>query len=196
MSKLVVKILRYTSTKLSSLIGKIDKGKSVESDSLYRIELKFFLEKYFPLLNGEVLDLGAGDWLWTREQLVKKTDCVLVTFDNRNVVGVDVVGDLYELDKYFKEGSFDAVICTDVIEHVANPFEAISNISFALKKGGLVLFSCPFNKNLHGEEYGDYWRITRQGWKELLRKDFTEIEIDWFGQELLPKAYFIKARKI
>jgi SAM-dependent methyltransferase len=161
----------------------------------YREALAAFLEKNLTKPEGKILDLGSGQWMWTKNKLSGNTACELISFDKAKSDNVDVVGDIYELDKFFPPASFNMVICTDVIEHVNEPFSAIKNISAVLKTGGIFLASCPFDKELHGEDYGDYWRITRQGWKELLKNDFAEIAVEWLGEELKPKAYFIKAIK-
>jgi SAM-dependent methyltransferase len=161
----------------------------------YREALIAFLETNLKTPKGKILDLGSGQWTWTKDRLAQCHDCELTSFDKAKAINVDVVGDLIELDKFFKSNTFDMVICTDVIEHVNQPFKAICRINDVLKPGGIFLASCPFDKELHGEDYGDYWRITRQGWKELLKDTFTEISIEWLGEELKPKAYFIKAIK-
>jgi len=167
----------------------------VKSDfGTYRVELKFFIENNFSNTKGKVLDLGSWNWTWIKDKL-EKSGCEVISFDKFKYPHIDVQGDIFELDKYFSMNYFDVVICADVMEHVNNPFVAISMISNILKVGGIVLFSCPFDKELHGEEYGDYWRITRQGWQELFQKDFDNININWYGRELMPKGYFIKARK-
>lgn len=83
----------------------------------------------------------------------------------------------------------------ETLEHVTDPQIAINEIYKSLKDGGTLLASTPFFYEIHGEEYGDYWRITRQGWQKLL-KDFTSIKITHVGlHELKPHHYLIIARK-
>ncbi|GEM_PF-2431803 len=195
MKQLWIKFLRGGNRVIDYTISILDRDKAKVDFGGYRVELKFFLEENFHQIKGKILDVGSGDWTWTKEMLVSK-GCDVISFDKFPHSNVDVVGDIYELSKFFKTNEFDGIICTDVIEHVANPFMAIEQMLFALKPGGYLLFSCPFDKELHGETYGDYWRITRQGWEELLREGCEHISIKWWGHELKPKSYFIKAQKI
>jgi SAM-dependent methyltransferase len=77
----------------------------------------------------------------------------------------------------FADGSFDAVLCIQVLEHVANPFQAAGEIRRVLRAGGSLFVTVPFLVQYHGragimhapdhEHYSDYWRFTHQGLAEL-----------------------------
>lgn len=43
----------------------------------------------------------------------------------------------------FRDGIFDLVICTEVLEHLGNPEKMVSEISRALTKGGAAVISIP-----------------------------------------------------
>jgi 2-polyprenyl-3-methyl-5-hydroxy-6-metoxy-1,4-benzoquinol methylase len=43
-------------------------------------------------------------------------------------------------------GSFDCVVCTEVIEHLEDPQAAVDNILKLLKSDGLFMFSVPDNR--------------------------------------------------
>lgn len=95
-----------------------------------------------------------------------------VTFGERDC---DVIGDVTTFP--FDPDSLDAVICTEVLEHVLNPFEAVSSIRRALKPGGLFIVTSPFIHPFHGtDQYNDYWRFTHQGWQVLL-DSFRDVKI-------------------
>ena len=51
------------------------------------------------------------------------------------------IGDIETMP--FKSDTFDCVICTDVIEHLTNDMEAISEICRLLKKGGKLIVTTP-----------------------------------------------------
>lgn len=195
MTVFFVKLLRYLSRFVDILITWLDSDKSKTDFGSYRVELKFYLEDAFGGIQGRVLDAGSGTWTWLKDKFSQKEGCTVLCFDKFSHKNVDICGDLINLDNYFPPRSFDAVVCTDVIEHVENPFAVINNIARILRPGGLIIISCPFDKELHGEEYGDYWRITRQGWLGILKEKFQDIEIKHLGHESKPKAYFIKAKK-
>jgi SAM-dependent methyltransferase len=93
-------------------------------------------------------------------------------------------------------GHFDAVFCTEVLEHVSNPFLAIKEIRRILKPGGLLFASSPFGFRIHGP-LPDNWRISEHGWGELL-KSFENVMIKPLidpNRFLMPLHYCVTARK-
>lgn len=89
---------------------------------------------------------------------------------------------------------FDTILLFETLEHVAETSELVSEIHANLKPGGRVFSSVPFKYHLHGENYGDYYRFTRQGLRFVMRK-FESVRIEFLGEEIFPKAYFLEARK-
>jgi SAM-dependent methyltransferase len=70
-------------------------------------------------------------------------------------------------------GTFDVVICEQVIEHVVDPWTAVANLRGLCEPGGHVLVSTPFLIRLHElPMYGmpDYWRFTPRGLRTLLER--------------------------
>ncbi len=68
----------------------------------------------------------------------------------------------------FREAVFDAVICSELLEHVPYPPDVLCEISRVLRKGGMVLICVPFLIRIHGDPY-DYGRYTDYYWSEALR---------------------------
>ena len=56
-------------------------------------------------------------------------------------------------------GPFDLILCTEVLEHVADWATAFDNLRTLLAPGGHVLITCPHVYILHEEPY-DFWRPT------------------------------------
>jgi SAM-dependent methyltransferase len=56
-------------------------------------------------------------------------------------------------------GPFDFILCTEVLEHVADWSAAFANFATMLRPGGRVLVTCPHFYRLHEEPY-DFWRPT------------------------------------
>jgi SAM-dependent methyltransferase len=56
-------------------------------------------------------------------------------------------------------GPFDFILCTEVLEHVADWGTAFANFSTLLRPGGRILVTCPHFYMLH-EEPHDFWRPT------------------------------------
>lgn len=54
---------------------------------------------------------------------------------------------------------YDFILCTEVMEHVANWEAAFANVARLLGPGGRILFTCPHFYPLHETPY-DFWRPT------------------------------------
>ncbi len=77
----------------------------------------------------------------------------------------------------FADESFDAVLCIEVMEHIANPFAAADEIFRVLRPGGRLLLTAPFLLQYHGKgkqpehaSYPDFWRFTHQGLDQLFQR--------------------------
>ncbi len=77
---------------------------------------------------------------------------------------IDVFGDGYALP--FAADSFDTVLCTEVLEHVASPGKMVKEMASVLKPGGLLLCTVPFSQPLH-ELPNDYYRFTPSALEKL-----------------------------
>jgi len=104
--------------------------------------------------------------------------------------------DLCQTNKNVPSEHFDLVVCTEVLEHVFNPFAAMAEICRVLKPGGILLASSPFNFRIHGP-LPDCWRFTEHGWRALL-SGFENITIEALEDPqrfLMPIHYIVSARK-
>lgn len=91
---------------------------------------------------------------------------------------------------------FDIVICTEVLEHTLNPFNAVNEIHRILKTGGHCFISTPFNFRIHGP-LPDCWRFSEYGLKSLF-SEYKSIEIIALEDEerfLMPIQYHTIAQK-
>ena len=64
-------------------------------------------------------------------------------------------------------GSFDVVICEQILEHVVDPVAAVRTLRELCRPHGHVLVATPFLIRIH-DDPGDYWRFTPAGLAELL----------------------------
>lgn len=74
----------------------------------------------------------------------------------------------------FQEGEYDSVVTNQVLEHVFNPDQFLSEINRVLKPGGSLLLTVPFVWDEHEQPY-DYARYSTFGLKSLLEKHGFEI---------------------
>lgn len=94
------------------------------------------------------------------------------------------------------DDSFHIVVCTEVLEHVANPFAAAVEINRILKPGGRAFITTPFNFRIHGP-LPDNWRFTIHGLRQLFsHMEILSIEeVATEGRDLMPIHYRLIAQK-
>jgi SAM-dependent methyltransferase len=79
---------------------------------------------------------------------------------------LDLVADLQAMPAV-ADASFDAVLCTQVLEHLPRPGDALAEIARVLAPGGHLILTVPHLSLLH-EVPHDYFRFTRYGLEALL----------------------------
>jgi SAM-dependent methyltransferase len=112
--------------------------------------------------DGLVLYLGSGG----------RRQPGMVNLDLTAETGPDVVADGYCLP--FADGTFDAIVCEYVIEHVADPEAFLTEAGRALKAGGCWYLHVPFLQPLHADGV-DYQRWTRRGFAAAARRAGFEV---------------------
>lgn len=123
------------------------------------------LEKVLPELHGFVLDCGAGTQPY--KSLLPKEKTKYFNFDYNASLKPAVIADSRYIP--FKDGLFDAIIITEVLEHVFETRMVLNELFRLLKPGGIVVCSTPFTWGLHYDPY-DFYRFTPYA----LRRLFTE----------------------
>ena len=87
---------------------------------------------------------------------------------------VDIVADVHDLHM-FEADEFDAILCTEVLEHLHTPHQGIAEMHRVLKPDGMLVLTTRFVYPLH-DVPGDYYRFTKYGLEHLLR-DFEIVEL-------------------
>lgn len=78
-------------------------------------------------------------------------DDVGLQFKNWNQSEIDIISDIVAIPQ--SDSSFDAVLCTEVFEHIPNPVLAIREFSRLLRPGGLLIITAPFCSINHFSPY-------------------------------------------
>lgn len=124
-----------------------------------RKNLEKILELYAT--DKKTLDIGSGGSSYDK------------FFPNRLTVDIDplrkpeIVADAHNLP--FRDNEFEVVLCTEVLEHVKNPFKVEEEIRRVTKPGGMLILSTRFVFPLHDTPH-DFWRFTKYGLKEIFGK--------------------------
>jgi SAM-dependent methyltransferase len=100
--------------------------------------------------------------------------------------------------------AFDVVLCTEVLEHVPEPIEALREMTRILRPGGKLLLSSPLGAYLHQEPYHFYGGYTPHWYRKFLDEaglDVLGIErnqgfFSHYGQETRRFAGFLHPRRI
>ena len=64
---------------------------------------------------------------------------------------IDLVSDITAIPA--PDASFDAILCSEVLEHVPEPTHALDEFARLLKPGGVVILTAPFSSNVHMAPY-------------------------------------------
>ncbi len=173
-----------------------------EVDKKHYVKLRENIKNFIKTLSEEydsedtlVMDVAPEIHMGAKEFFKKST---IKTLDIDPESGADYIMDLCVTNTDIVEDEkFDLVICTEVLEHVNNPFSVVNELKRILKTGGIVAVSTPFNFRIHGP-LPDNWRFTIHGLKVL----FSEFEILSINsleddeRNLMPIQYTLVAKKI
>ncbi len=122
--------------------------------------------------NELVLDAGAGPCPYKKFFKHSKYEATDF-FDKYNCL--DFVCNLENIPK--KGNNYDALLNTEVLEHVENPQKVINEFFRVLKVGGKLFLTTPQSWRIHQAPY-NYFYFTRYGLKSLLEKaGFSKIKI-------------------
>src|SRR5262249_33528831 len=118
-----------------------------------------------PVSQGtsRVLDVGCGRQPF--RDLFESRGYTYVSTDAQDPLGI--VDYVAEIDRdlpsaLVARGPFDFILCTEVLEHVADWQRAFANFSLLLNAGARLLITCPHFYILHERPY-DFWRATMYG---------------------------------
>lgn len=120
-----------------------------------------------------ILVVGGGTQRsWLDPLLNSKRTHQVIYSDIDVLADVDVFCDAHDLP--FRDGSFDAVITTAVLEHVIQPSRVACEISRVVRIGGMLYSELPFMQQVHEGAY-DFTRFTLGGHRRLFNQ-FKEID--------------------
>lgn len=148
---------------------------SGKENSISRAYVEKFILTNKSLIHGDILEIGRN--VYKNVVLIEN----IVSYSCLDIAAypdIDIVADIQNM-KNVESDRFDSIICTQVLEHVPNPFDAVDELYRILRPGGRLLVTVPFLNNYHMEP-DDYWRFTEYALTFLLKK-FSHCAITSYG---------------
>ncbi len=146
--------------------------------------------------NGsKILDAGAGELRnsvyckhleYTSQDFCEyegEGDGAALQMGNWDTSNIDLVSDITNIPA--DDGSFDIVLCTEVLEHVPDSAKAVQELSRLVRPGGQLIITAPFASLSHFAPYhyvsglSRYWyehHLTELGFEEIT----TQANGGWF----------------
>lgn len=125
-------------------------------------------KKYFSHCQYKSVDLAVGDDKWCYQHL-------------------DYIAPLDDLP--IEDNVFDAVLATQVLEHLNKPQESVCELYRVLKKNGTLYLTAPMAQAEHQIPY-DFFRYTSYGLKHLLMTaGFSSVDVKPMGGCFVRWAY-------
>jgi ubiquinone/menaquinone biosynthesis C-methylase UbiE len=138
-----------------------------------------------------LLDVGAGDGPYRSD--CKHLKYIAQDFGKYTGTGdigiqmgdwdnsrLDIVSDILNIP--LADGSVDAIMCTEVFEHIPDPVRAIAEFKRLLKTRGYLILTAPFCSLTHFAPYHFYTGFNRFFYEKFLpENNFDIVEIDING---------------
>ncbi len=125
-----VKWIEETLKKIPAGLTILDAGAGESQFKKFCGHLKYIAQDFGKYSGEGEVGLQTGDW------------------DNSNL---DIVSDILAIP--LPDHSVDAIMCTEVLEHVPDPLGAIKEFSRLVKPGGHLLITAPFGSLTHFAPY-------------------------------------------
>jgi SAM-dependent methyltransferase len=154
--------------------------------------------------NSILLDAGCGSQQYRkfcRKLTYKAQDFASYVRDDKKTINgdsdsyqygeLDYVGDIWSIDE--SDLSFDAILCTEVFEHIPHPIKTLEEFSRLMKPNGILILTAPSACLRHMDPYFFYSGFTDRWYEKFLPENGFEIEsiepvgdyYSWLGVEMV-----------
>lgn len=161
----------------------------------------------------KILDVGCGSQQFKKycsHLIYKAQDFGEYKIDQKKILGLeagglgsgvgykygelDYVGNCWEIHEV--DCAFDAILCTEVFEHIPFPIETLKEFSRLLKKDGVLILTAPSNCLRHMDPYFFYTGFSDRWYEKFMAETGFEIKLietvgdyySWMSVELARTA--------
>lgn len=143
------------------------------------------IKNELPKFNGKVLDIGCGQSPYryllnasaTEYKGIDVVEASSFDYVNNDITLFD--GEIIP----FEDNTFDAIICTEVLEHVYNHQTLVDEMYRVSKPNAKAIITIPFSARYHYIPY-DFFRYTPSALEKIFSK-FSKVEITPRGTDVL-----------
>ena len=171
----------YRTTPVSPIFG-IDRGTPID-----RYYIEQFLNKHRTDVRGRCLEIGDANYINKfGEGRVSRIDVLHLVAGNPSAT---IVADLTQAHE-IPSDTFDCIILTQTLQMIYDMRAALWHLHRILKPQGILLLTShgisKIGRRLGPDDWGEYWRITKQSAAKLLADTFpgADIQCESFGNVL------------
>lgn len=140
--------------------------------SLFRIYQEDVLKECQNDFVGDIIELG-GEKKYDVQHFFESNKVIVSNISRDCDIHVDVT------NIQFEDQTVDNYLMISMLQHVNDPFTAISEVKRTLKKGGKLLLVNAFSHPLCDEK--DYWRFGEDAYIEFFKDDFEIVKTFYLG---------------
>lgn len=165
--------LKRGTSKVKNEDSKVDRlstyiiNKRNDNYIFYTFYHKVLLRCFDKYVTGKLLDVGCGNKPYLKYLLPLTCEYVGCDIEQSSLKRVDIICSAKSIS--IESNTFDTVISTQVLEHIDEPAEMISECFRVLKNNGYFVMSTNLMWPVHGEPY-DFYRFTKYGLIYLFEK--------------------------
>jgi len=156
-----------------------------------RWHINQFVQQVADSLDSDtlILDAGAGECAYRRlfDHCQYKSLDLAIGEEAWNYQDIDYVSPLHQMP--IDDACFDAILCTEVLEHLEWPRESVQEMFRVLKPGGKLFLTVPMSHAEHQVPY-DFFRYTSYGLQAICHAaGFSNVTVTPFGGMFTRWAY-------
>ena len=137
-----------------------------EKPQIYYSKIRRDIEELLPSHVSRSLELGCGTGstsAWIKQKygayVAGVELCEDIAHEAEKSMDKVLIGDVERMQLPFSPGSFDLILCLDVLEHLADPWRTVERLAGLMKPGASFIASLP-----NVQHYSTFLNLLRGRW--------------------------------